>query len=78
MKKLRGAFTKTCRKNLTATTDYESAIRKTDISFICAGTPSAEDGSIDLSIVRAATTSIGRSWQKRRIPRSCCQKHGGA
>jgi len=46
-------------KNLTATTDYESAIRKTDISFICVGTPSAEDGAIDLSIVRAATASIG-------------------
>jgi len=46
-------------KNLIATTDYESAIRKTDISFICVGTPSAEDGAIDLSIVRAATASIG-------------------
>ncbi len=46
-------------KSLTATTDYESAIRNTDISFICVGTPSAEDGSIDLSIVRAAAASIG-------------------
>lgn len=52
-------------KNLTATTDYESAIRKTDISFICVGTPSAEDGSIDLSIVRAATTSIGTVLAKK-------------
>ena len=46
-------------RNLIATTDYESAIKETDISFICVGTPSAEDGSIDLSIVRAATESIG-------------------
>jgi len=52
-------------KNLTATTDYESAIRKTDISFICVGTPSSEDGGIDLSIVRAATASIGAVLAKK-------------
>jgi len=52
-------------KNLTATNDYESAIRKTDISFICVGTPSAEDGGIDLSIVRAATASIGAVLAKK-------------
>jgi UDPglucose 6-dehydrogenase len=52
-------------KNLTATTDYESAIRNTDISFICVGTPSTEDGDIDLSIVRAATVSIGAVLAKK-------------
>lgn len=52
-------------KSLTATTDYESAIKNTDISFICVGTPSAEDGSIDLSIVRAATASIGAVLAKK-------------
>jgi UDPglucose 6-dehydrogenase len=52
-------------RNLIATTDYESAIKETDISFICVGTPSAEDGSIDLSIVRAATESIGAVLAKK-------------
>jgi UDPglucose 6-dehydrogenase len=52
-------------KNLTATTDYESAIRNTDISFICVGTPSTEDGEIDLSIVRAAAVSIGAVLAKK-------------
>ncbi|MDR7664589.1 UDP-glucose/GDP-mannose dehydrogenase family protein [Methanosarcina sp. Z-7115] len=52
-------------KRLIATNDYESAIRETDISFICVGTPSAEDGSIDLSIVRAATASIGAALAKK-------------
>lgn len=52
-------------KSLTATNDYESAIRNTDISFICVGTPSAEDGSIDLSIVRVATASIGAVLAKK-------------
>ncbi|MCC4768759.1 nucleotide sugar dehydrogenase [Methanosarcina sp. DH2] len=46
-------------KRLIATTDYEFAVNETDISFICVGTPSAEDGTIDLSIVRAAAASIG-------------------
>ena len=52
-------------KRLTATNDYEFAIRETDISFICVGTPSAEDGSIDLSIVRAAAASIGAALAKK-------------
>ncbi len=52
-------------KKLIATTDYESAVNETDISFICVGTPSAEDGSIDLSIVRAAAASIGAALAKK-------------
>lgn len=52
-------------KRLTATIDYESAIRNTDISFICVGTPSGENGDIDLSIVRAATASIGAVLAKK-------------
>ena len=52
-------------KRLTATNDYEFAIRETDISFICVGTPSAEDGSIDLSIIRAAAASIGAALAKK-------------
>jgi UDPglucose 6-dehydrogenase len=46
-------------RKLIATTDYEFAVNETDVSFICVGTPSAEDGSIDLSIVRTAAASIG-------------------
>ena len=53
-------------KKLIATIDYEFAVRETDISFICVGTPSAEDGSIDLSIVRAAATNIGEALVKKK------------
>jgi UDPglucose 6-dehydrogenase len=53
-------------KKLIATIDYEFAVRETDISFICVGTPSAEDGSIDLSIVRAAATNIGEALAKKK------------
>lgn len=53
-------------KKLIATIDYEFAVRETDISFICVGTPSAEDGSIDLSIVRAAATNIREALAKKK------------
>jgi len=46
-------------KNLIATSDYGYAIQNTDVSFICVGTPSGDDGGIDLSIVGAASKSLG-------------------
>lgn len=45
-------------KTLIATSDYEYAVQNTDISFICVGTPSGDDGGIDLSIVGAASKSL--------------------
>ncbi len=44
---------------LRATVDYNDAISGSDLTFICVGTPSDEDGRIDLSIVRCASESIG-------------------
>jgi len=44
---------------LTATTDAEQAIRETDASFVCVGTPSAPDGSISLEYVKDACRAIG-------------------
>jgi UDPglucose 6-dehydrogenase len=46
--------------NLTATTDTENAIRNSDATFICVGTPSNKDGSIDLSAVHNTAIQIGR------------------
>jgi UDPglucose 6-dehydrogenase len=48
-------------KRLRATDDYSDAIQNSDLTFICVGTPSREDGSIDLSIVRQASGSIGEA-----------------
>ena len=53
-------------KSLIATTDYEYAVLNTDISFICVGTPSEEDVSINLSIVRSAAESIGFALAKKK------------
>ena len=51
---------------LRATTDYNDAIPNSDLTFICVGTPSGEDGRIDLSIVRSASKSIGEALSGRR------------
>jgi UDPglucose 6-dehydrogenase len=44
---------------LTATTDLASAVRASEATFICVGTPSAPDGSFDLSQVERASRAIG-------------------
>lgn len=45
-------------KRFLATTDY-SQILSTDISFVAVGTPSKENGSIDLSYIKGACEGIG-------------------
>ncbi|ELY47421.1 UDP-glucose 6-dehydrogenase AglM [Natronorubrum sulfidifaciens] len=46
--------------NLRATTDY-AAVRDTDVTFLCLPTPQADDGSLDLAIMRAGSESLGRA-----------------
>jgi UDPglucose 6-dehydrogenase len=52
-------------KNIKATTDYYDAVANTDISFICVGTPSDSLGKIDLSIVKAASRSLGEAIARK-------------
>ncbi|UCD03728.1 MAG: UDP-glucose/GDP-mannose dehydrogenase family protein [Candidatus Woesearchaeota archaeon] len=47
-------------KKLRATTDLKEAILNSDASFICVGTPSKEDGGIDLKYIKEASKSIGK------------------
>ncbi|MGH6926082.1 MAG: nucleotide sugar dehydrogenase [Propylenella sp.] len=52
---------------LTATSDTMQAIRETDLSMICVGTPSRPNGSLDTSsIVRAADT-IGAALREKSV-----------
>ncbi|WP_457549431.1 UDP-glucose dehydrogenase family protein [Archaeoglobus sp.] len=43
-----------------ATMDYDEAIMNTEVTFVCVGTPSKEDGSIDLKYVESASKAIGK------------------
>ena len=52
---------------LIPSTNLEEAIQGSDVSFICVGTPSKEDGSIDLTQVREVSEEIGRALADRRV-----------
>ncbi len=52
---------------LKAVTEHDQAVEETELSIICVGTPSAEDGGLDLSFVRRIASSIASSL--KRIPR---------
>lgn len=43
------------------TTDLKEALHNTDYVFICVGTPQSEDGSADLTAVRAVAKAIGEN-----------------
>lgn len=46
---------------ITATASIAEAVETTDVTFICVGTPSCEDGSVDLGALRAVATDLGRA-----------------
>ena len=49
-----------------ATCDAEAAVRATDVSVICVGTPNRRDGSADLTAVRQTAETIGRALRAKR------------
>ena len=49
------------KKMIDTTTDLPDAVRRTDLTFICVGTPPKKDGSSDLSQVQEVSKTIGRS-----------------
>lgn len=53
------------QKRIQATTDADNATLNSDISFICVGTPSAEDGSCDLKYLEMVSRDIGRVLQSK-------------
>ena len=53
---------------LTATTSAADAVGRTDVSLVCVGTPSADDGSLDLSYVYKVCEEIGRAVARHGQP----------
>lgn len=54
------------KNKIKATTNFVSAIKNSDVTFICVGTPSKKDGNIDLSFVRNASIEIGRCLKDKK------------
>ena len=48
-----------------ATTDVADAVRRTDITFLSVGTPTAADGGCDMTYVRAAGKAIGEALRDK-------------
>jgi GDP-mannose 6-dehydrogenase len=57
------ACSKACR--LHATSDAASAVRKTDISFLCVGTPSLRNGKLDLGHIEPVCRQIGEALMEK-------------
>jgi len=53
------------RDKIKATTDYKTAIQNTDITFICVGTPSKKDVSLDLSYIKKSAEEIGKQLKEK-------------
>ena len=49
------------RERIETTTDLGHAVRKTELTFICVGTPPDKDGSSDLSQIRDVSHTIGKA-----------------
>jgi len=53
------------KEKINATVDIETAIEETDITFICVGTPSKQDGSIDLCYIKEVAIEIGKQLKQK-------------
>ncbi|RLF41530.1 MAG: UDP-glucose/GDP-mannose dehydrogenase family protein, partial [Thermoplasmata archaeon] len=54
------------KERIEATNDYRYAIENSDVTFICVGTPSREDGGLDLSFIRESAREIGLQLKKKK------------
>ena len=48
-----------------ATKDYKDAVLSTDISFLCVGTPSSENGHLDLTYILQTAHQIGQALKEK-------------
>jgi len=54
---------------LRATTSVDEAIDRTEMSLICVGTPSSDNGSLDLTYIKRVSEQIGKALARHRSRR---------
>ena len=52
---------------LSFSSDIEDSVQRSDYIFICVGTPSASDGSVDMHYIKSAATSIAAGMTTRKV-----------
>ncbi len=52
--------------SLHATTDARQAVNRSELSFICVGTPSLDNGKIDLSYIHKVCREIGEAFRDKK------------
>ncbi len=62
------------KNKLRATTDTLEAVKNTDVTFVCVGTPSREDGSIDISGIEQAAEDISEALEQKDDYHVVCVK----
>ena len=53
-------------KQISATNDYRKAVRKTDISIICVGTPSTKEGHLNLKYIYKVAEEIAEEIKEKK------------
>jgi UDPglucose 6-dehydrogenase len=56
----------TYKDKITATIDYKDALENSDVTFLCVGTPSMTNGSIDVSYLEEATKQIATILKNKK------------
>lgn len=51
---------------ISATKNYKEAVKNTDISFICVGTPSADNGHLNLNYIYQTAKEIGEALKEKK------------
>ena len=60
--------------NIVATMDYSYAVSNTECTFICVGTPSQPDGSLDTRYIESAAENLGRALAVKDGPHTVIMK----
>jgi len=55
------------KERIKATTEYNKGIKSSSITFLCVGTPTQDDGSIDLSFITTAVVEVAKIMKKGHI-----------